>query len=335
MAKIPYLDLNKVLSYDVPIMMILGVRGCGKTYGVKKRVVKNFVKKSRKFIYLFRNENKMKRVLATSNLFSDINNDMIFDEEIECKSKGAYYGEEHMGYFIPLSMALDYKSASFADVDTIIFDEFLIEENQSGNYIRREPELLQNLIDTVFRNRSDMEIFLLGNATTIYNPYALYYHVDKPYYSNVAVSKDRKAMIYLAQDEQFIEFRKTTSVGQLVDGTAYGDFALYNNFQAEKEGFICKKPKCNYLCTILYDDFKLGIWISNKHGLIWVSEDVDPSSKNVYALTANSHSENTLLIKNARGNLLQYVMGYYKAGCLRFENQKVKELFNNVLLLFI
>nr|DAL72398.1 MAG TPA: DNA encapsidation protein [Caudoviricetes sp.] len=335
MSEIAWLNINDVLSHNVPIMMILGVRGCGKTFGVKKHLIKRYVKAGRRFVYVFRTENQMKRILSTTNIFEDINDALLFDEDISCQAKGAYYGDEQLCYFIPLSLAKDFKRASFPDVDAIMFDEFLIEEGQTERYLKQEPVLLSGLIDTVFRNREKMEVYLLGNATTIYNPYALYYGVDKPYGKNVSKSKDGRAMIYLAADEEFIKYREQTAVGKLINNTVYGSFSLHNKFQAEKAGFIDKKKKCKPLFTFTYEEHTMGAWISYELGKMWISEDVDPQCRIKYSLTVDGHNENTMLVKAKHGSMLDIAVQYYRNSCLFFENQKVKEIFMNVLKMYL
>lgn len=330
-----WFDINDVLSHNVPIMMVLGTRGCGKTFGVKKHLIKRFVKRQRKFVYVFRTESQMKRILGTTDIFDDINRSMLFDEDIRCESKGAYYGDEQMCYFIPLSLAKDFKRASFPDVDAIMFDEFLIEEDQTERYLKQEPVLMSSLIDTVFRNREKVEVYLLGNATTIYNPYALYYGVEKPYGKNVSKTKDGRAMIYLAADEEFIKYREQTAVGNLISGTAYGSFSLHNKFQAEKAGFIGKKEQCAPFFTFIYDEQTMGAWISYKLGKMWISEDVDPQCKLIYALTVDGHNENTMLVKSKHGSMVDVAVKYYQNSCLFFENYKCKEIFLNVLKMYL
>ncbi len=55
-----YYDYGRVLSYHAPWMFIIGARGLGKTYGAKKLVIGDWVKKRWQFIYLRRTAEEQK-----------------------------------------------------------------------------------------------------------------------------------------------------------------------------------------------------------------------------------------------------------------------------------
>ena len=54
LAEGDYYDYGRVLSYHAPWMFVIGARGLGKTYGAKKLVIGDWIKKSWQFIYLRR-----------------------------------------------------------------------------------------------------------------------------------------------------------------------------------------------------------------------------------------------------------------------------------------
>ena len=60
-----------VLSYNAMLNFIIGERGVGKSYGIKKHVIKRFIKKNRKFIYLRRYETELDKSLKDNEFFKD------------------------------------------------------------------------------------------------------------------------------------------------------------------------------------------------------------------------------------------------------------------------
>ena len=55
-----YYNYNRILSYNAPVNILIGERGCGKSYGAKNYVIKQFLKNHSQFVYLRRYENELK-----------------------------------------------------------------------------------------------------------------------------------------------------------------------------------------------------------------------------------------------------------------------------------
>lgn len=86
-----------------------------------------------------------------------------------------------------MSIANILKSSSYEKVDTIIFDEFLIDKG-SYHYLQNEVTQLLDVIETVARLR-DIRVIFLGNAISITNPYFNYFNLTLPYNSEVNIAK--------------------------------------------------------------------------------------------------------------------------------------------------
>ena len=66
-----YYDPNKTLSKQRLYNFVIGARGCGKTYGCKKTVIRNFLRRGEQFVYLRRYETEMPAAQML-NFFDDI-----------------------------------------------------------------------------------------------------------------------------------------------------------------------------------------------------------------------------------------------------------------------
>ena len=65
-------------------------------------------------------------------------------------------------------------SASFIDVDRIIFEEFM----ERGSYIPHEPDRLMVFYSTVDRKRGVTKLYMVGNSITRVCPYIKEWDLD-------------------------------------------------------------------------------------------------------------------------------------------------------------
>ena len=141
-----------------------------------------------------------------------------------------------------LATSQDLKSTNFSKVTTIIFDEFLIEPGQKKYYLKDEVFVLLNLIETIARMR-DVHVYLLANATSIVNPYFLYFDIHLPYNSDIKTYKDNLILVQYLKNEEYREAKKNSKFGKLISGTSFENYAVDNQFISDNANFIAKKPR--------------------------------------------------------------------------------------------
>lgn len=123
-----FYDYHKILSYNVPVNILIGERGVGKTYGIKKFLIQRFLKKKEKFLYLRRYDKELKSVMQ-KDFFGDIRKEFP-DVKLSTSGKSFICNSEVFGYAKRLTEAQDLKSVSFDDIKYIVFDEYAIEKNK-------------------------------------------------------------------------------------------------------------------------------------------------------------------------------------------------------------
>ena len=128
-----YYDYHRILSYNCPVNVLIGERGCGKSYGAKKFVIEQFIKKHSQFLYLRRYDNELKEIFektkSQKNFFDDIKNE--FQEHtLEAKNRKFYCDGEVFGFAKRMTEAQDLKSSVYQNVKIIIIDEYPIEKNK-------------------------------------------------------------------------------------------------------------------------------------------------------------------------------------------------------------
>ena len=237
-----------------------------------------------------------------------------------------------LGFAIPLSIANILKSSSFDNVDTIIFDEFLIDKG-CYHYLQNEVTQLLDVIETIARLR-DIRVIFLGNAISITNPYFTYFNLTLPYNSEVNIAKRDKngnplIIVYYAKNKIYREVKKESRFGQLIAGTDYGNYAIDNQFLRDSKAFIKKKTSVSKFYFILFiNGKKYGIWCDYKEGFMYISNDYDPNCPIMFSINPDDHNENTLLIRCRTSPFFKSIIEHYRLAKLCFENQQIK---NNVM----
>ncbi len=322
-------SLQRVLSFNALINIIIGERGVGKSFSCKQHVINRFIKKGEEFVYLRRYKTELKT--SVPHFFDDIVEKNIFPG-VNFKVKGNlfYINDKVAGYALPLSTANILKSTSFAKVKAIVFDEFIIDKG-CYRYLLNEVETFLDIIETVARLR-DIKVFMLGNAISITNPYFTYFNLSLPYNSDVALFKDGSILVNYIKNENYREIKRASRFGKLIDGTEYGKYAIDNEFLRDSKSFIKKKEKhCKFYFILIINGKYYGVWNDYKNGVMYISEDYDPNCPVRYALNTKDHNESSILIRVRNSPLIRSVIDHYRLARLCFENQKTKNVIINEL----
>lgn len=83
MNDLPYFELNKILSYNIPVNILIGPRGVGKSFTVKNYVIKNYLKKGEQFLYFRRYDPELKEIFEQKSK----NQKDFFETELKEKYK--------------------------------------------------------------------------------------------------------------------------------------------------------------------------------------------------------------------------------------------------------
>ena len=335
-------DKGQLLSYKAFFNMLIGNRGVGKTFGFKCWCIDDYKKTGHQFVWLRRFGTEIE--LMKKSFFDDIASkypDDKFEVKGSKKSGRFYCNGEICGFYFALSTSSIAKSSSYPMVDKIIYDEFLIVGN-TYKYLSDEVVLLLELIDTIFRDRETRPnavkprgVYLLGNNITIANPYFLYFNIPQMK-SRFYYDKERGLLVEMYKNEVFIEEKKTTRFGKLIQGTAYYDYNVENIAMLDNNKFIRKRPThCNFHCAIDYKGNTFGFWFDYKNGEMYVSKQYDPDTYARYALTKDDHNINLYLIKNCNSTAIKTIIWLFRAGCLFFEDMQIKAQCYEMLSFFI
>ena len=324
-----YYNYNKIRSYNALFNFIISNRGGGKSYGAKEMVIKNFLKRGEQFVYVRRYKAEIKEIQKT--LFSDIQ-ERFPNTDFKIDGSTVYINNKPAGYLIPLSVSQKFKSSSYPLVTTIVFDEFIVDKGHI-HYLTNEVEVFLDLFETIARSRNNVKAFFLANNVTIVNPYFVYFNCIPKNGERFTIAKNGQIVVEMFTDSTFIEMKKKTNFGQLIDGTRYGDYAIENKSLRDSDTFVVKeKPKDLYfLYSIQFNGEEKGIYMSKSDGIVYCSKNFDKTSKNRFTLQKDDHSLNYIMYNKMLNTMyFQEVMKYFRMGYMRFDSIETKTFIYEV-----
>lgn len=330
-----FYDYQKIISYNAPVNILIGERGVGKSYGIKNYVIKKFLKKKEKFLYIRRYDNELKAIFQ-KDFFGDIK-EAFPEVQLSSKNKKFYINGEIFGYAKRLTEAQDLKSSSFEDITTIVFDEYAIEKNKRY-YLPNEGMIIAGLLDSVIRNRSNVKVFFLMNAVEgiEFSPLFSFFELQLPYNSDIKLFKNNTVLVQYMNNEEFRKEREETLIGKLMKGTLYENYALKNEILDKNKDFIERKTgTAKFSFAFIYNRETYGVWYDYKNGKVFVSEDYLENSFNVFSITLKDSKPNVMLISAlARYDFWNQFIKNFKFGVVYYESQKIKHIVYEIIRLY-
>ena len=174
-------NIDRIDNENANFNLIYGEKSNGKSYQVKhKKAVEHYLETGKRFILLRRWREDISS-LWVEQYFSDVDVAKLTKNKyncISCYRKVLYFANydsetgktkryEKIGYVMALSTEQHMSSASFLDVDIIIFEEFM----ERGIYIAHEPDRLMIFYSTVDRKRGTTKLYMVGNSISRVCPY--------------------------------------------------------------------------------------------------------------------------------------------------------------------
>lgn len=247
---------------------IISGRGNGKTFDYKRMGLDN----ATETMWVRRYENDLPEV--QESFMTDLYREGYYQEDsITIKSNVLMMNGAPKIRYVGLSTSNKKKSVSYANVDCIVFDEF-IETKKGRNYLQNEVEMFLDLIETVNRlriDRPEVRVYLLANKVTFVNPYFTYFNI-KPFTGRFKKYKNGLIVVENYSNDEFVKLKKASRFGQLIEGTKYGSYAIDNENFRDTNDFIAKKPEnAQLLCNIDIDNRLVGIWKAGNN--VYLSKD--------------------------------------------------------------
>ena len=350
-----YYDWEKTLSFDADVTMVVGARGLGKTFGLRRQFIRDYKKDGSRFVEIVRYKNELsgvsdgyfgrleelpeneKYLFKTDTRYAYIA-ERPLEEDTEKKPKVSWH---IIGYFIAMTDAQKHKKKTFNKVRRIVLDEAVIERSDRyHDYLPNEFATLADIVDTVSRERADTKgirprVYLLGNACDFGNPY----------FGNYGVTSDLKfgyrwfagktfLLHYVDADEYATEKLRGTVAGRMLAGSDAGKVSALNQFTGMTSDFVEQKPKhSRFLFAIRFNGSYFGVWVDYINGFYYVSEKVPNDAKAIYYFS-NADAKVNYMAARKTSRLFQTFAEVYYMGCMRYESVDIKRRFYDVLKCF-
>lgn len=182
--EIKYYSLDKIVSKKATYNVIMGERSNGKTYAALKYGLEQYLKDGKELAVVRRwkedvTGQRARAIfdgLVANNVVSDLTDGeytgihyysgryylCTYDD-----GRAVYNETDIFAHAFALSDTEHNKGVSYPYIGTIVFDEFIT----NGTYLRDEFVLFMNTVSTIVRQRTNVQIFMLGNTVNRFNPY--------------------------------------------------------------------------------------------------------------------------------------------------------------------
>lgn len=313
-----YYSLRKCLSYNRYLNILIGGRGIGKTYQLKKYVIEQYLKSKKQFVWVRRYKTEIKE--AMDGFFTKYKNNYP-DHKFSIRGKTAYIDGKQAGRFIALTNADILKgSDDFSAVTTIVYDEFIIDNKSSfRRYLPNELRVFTDLQETIFRTRQDGKVFMLANALSMINPYCLAFGIKFHY--NPLFKTDLIYAEMLSTTNELAFAKATTPQNKLATKylPEYNEYANNESFLNDDYSQIERKPKDSIqLFNIKTDNNIIYFFFASSSQALYACQSGDPKTN---PLTVNKIAENN---RPHAGAELKKIKSFAVAGRLFFESLQIK-----------
>lgn len=246
-----YLDVEKILSVDVPFIFIIGGRGIGKTYGFLKHMILTCV------MFLLMRRSQTQTDLINNPEFSPfkpLNRDLDWKIETKtiAKNLGGIYdrieeGGTPLGYTCALSTVKNVRGFDASDCEYLVYDEFIPEKHEHP--MKHEADALWNAYETINRNRElkglkALQLIALANSNDLANPIFMDLELVRTVQKmqakgqNCYINRERGIAIFDLGDSEISERKQNTALYRMKKGSKFNEMALGNKYSNEVAGKI-------------------------------------------------------------------------------------------------
>lgn len=346
-----FYDWTKTLSFDAEVTMICGARGIGKTYGLRKQLVKDYLKRGYRFVIIVRYKDKIPKV--RNDFFARLQEKDEFPT-LDFKTEGRYAyisrgvtdkgapAWEKVGYFVALTEAQDTKEMTFVNVKRIILDEFILDkDDRHRRYLYDEYTKLVTIEDSVAReNTKDKthispRIYLLGNALNIVNPYFQAFGIKELPPRGYSWHYNKTVLLHYSDDAEYsAEKAENTLAGKLYKLSRQHSQNVDNTFVISNVEHIKKKPShARFIFGVIYKGKRFGVWCDAINEHFYINEYIPPNREDIYALSLSDKELNYRVAKKNE----RRIISLHELFCedrLFFIDEQTREAFFEIFALY-
>lgn len=287
-----YLNIESILSCNMPFIFIVGMRGTGKTFGALKYVKEHNIK----FILMRRTQNQIDLINKPEfSPFKSLNDEYgwnIGSAPISKYNAGFYEMQKNaddklvpsgspIGLSVALSTISNLRGFDASDVELLIYDEFIPERHERP--IKNEGAAFLNAYETINRNRElkgkrPLQVLCLANANDLGNPIFTELGLIGKAESmrrkgqELSIMESRGIALLMLNKSPISDKKKGTVLYKLAEGTSFEEMAINNNFEELNSRSIRSMPLNEYLPIVQVGE--ICIYKHKSKGVYYVSTTV-------------------------------------------------------------
>lgn len=330
-----YFTARIILATMCLICIVLSDRSDGKTFDCKVRALEDYRDKRQITVYMRRYKTEITELMYTT-FFDDVLLKEKYSEYIMWQFRGTKKGIkvklpnskdwDWIVLFCPLSMSGKLKSQIDPFINRIVtidFDEYI---PLDGRYIKDEVSLLLEFWKSIDRDRDVVQLVILGNKVTQFNPLFDYFKIEMSITNEkTRIYRGGTLAVQTYGSKEHREARSKTKFNMLVKDTDYEDY----NSGGILNGIMFKKSTrkgFDYYCSFVTSKGEGSIWRFNSKVLIssYKRKDGFVISDKIYHLDRQEFSI-------MYGRFREYFRNVYNIGNLYFEDEKSFHLFEDML----
>ena len=270
-----FYSLRKINSFNCNINLIIGARGTGKTFSVKKQLTSQFINYGKKFAWIRDTVDAKKELCDNdgSKFFEDFGL-MKIPKFISGAIKKSEFiiNENHAGTCLPASVFQRYKGNSFQSISTVVYDEFIRERGRISNKNNLWSTI--NTFSTIARTRDDIKIYMLANALDKGDEFLQFIGVtiqDFGFYIN----REKSICLHYADNTAgFNNLNSQGLIGKLLIDTPYAENIMESKFINDSNLIFTKLPSKAKLLFIVETPLQSARFYES-NGKLFVTDDVN------------------------------------------------------------
>lgn len=335
-SKSYYYDYSKVFSFNKNNIVILGDRGHGKSYGIKDIGLKYSIKiHELGLVWIRRYEDDLKW-LKPRFLTDWLKN------QTDLLEKYVFYNEGNFIYcedkkkmdrwaiceFISLNAYEKQKSIPRPFVKYMVYDEFIT----SKEYLKDECFFMEDLKESIIRDRTDYFCIFLANALTTQNPILDGFGIKPRDFTKEFTTRNNFILHYDSFDTAWKEHKQATLKAMFTERN-YTDYSVESKFVLDDINGVEEPPKGaikNFQYNVALNGVLIGVWLIN--GIYFMGEPIEGNGTKTYSPNASDCFSKNYQYLDLKNLWWKHRMNDYVDGRIKFKSLKVKNAFMDVFL---
>lgn len=319
--ELQWASLRKDFSFGVKWIYLIGGRGWGKTYSIKRYVFKRFRDKGKKFAWCRTTDAALEQ-LNTTTFFSRVI-DMLKElgfKSWNIKGNTIYLDGKEAGYLYSVSTFYKIKGSDYF-IDTIVWDEFMRAKGERP--LPDRVEKFNDLVESLGRENAS-RVICMSNSTNQYDDSLAQYDIKLKEYG-CYLYRERNAVIhYMKPSKKYMERKHKALAAQNMSKEQL-DYAYSNKF-TEYDDYE-KSNKLVYRFSIVVGDNSNLTVYSSPNGLLYVNkrEVSNPKLYTLDNLYVNSR------ITKMPSSIKKFIQSAYNNGLMKFYDGYCRSAFQDLV----